>query len=98
MIRTTFIIMCILLGLGACKKDPPVESKPVEQRTDYTPEEFGIGRRHTPVSACNRDIDALLNEIRLCYKNSGISKKCDLLQKDNSDRIKRHKNSIRCAR
>jgi hypothetical protein len=92
------ILICLLIVLSACEKESEKEIKPVVQRTEYSPEEFGMGRRHTPDRACNRNIDALLNKIRLCYKNSGVSKKCDAVQQSSNDSIKKLKHSIRCAR
>jgi len=88
------------VSLAACKKSPPPDDGKIhiEQRTEYEPEEFGIGRKHTPDRACNAEIDALLDEIRLCYKNRGTAVKCEYLQEKNSDKIKRLKNSVRCAR
>lgn len=99
MIRLLAILGVTAVLLGACDSKPPAAvNTATEQRTDYTPEEFGIGRRHTPDSACNRDIDALLDGIRLCYKSDGISDKCERLQQKNNAAIKRLRHSIRCVR
>jgi len=86
--------------VGACKKTPPPDDGKAHtvQRTDYAPEEFGIGRRHTPDQGCNRDIDQLLNEIRLCYQKHGVGKSCDAVQQRNSQKITKLKNTVRCAR
>jgi len=99
-IRWFALLVVLLAAVGACKpKAPPDDGKAhTVQRTDYTPEEFGIGRQHTPDAACNRDIDALLDEVRLCYKNDGTAAKCETLQEKNSGKIKRLRNSVRCAR
>ncbi len=88
----------LLIVLAACEQKTQELDKPTEQRTDYSPEEFGIGRRHTPDRACNREIDSLLNSIRLCYQASGTSKKCDRVQQQNNNKIKKLKHSVRCSR
>jgi len=90
----------LLVVLASCKDKPPPDDGKAHtvQRTDYSPEEFGIGRQHTRDKACNRDIDALLDEVRLCYKNGGTPAKCEYIQQKNSDKIGRLKNSVRCAR
>jgi len=91
--------ICILAMLTACDWKPEKEKDTrIIQRTDYSPDEFGMGRRHTPNRGCNRDIDALLNEIRLCLKNYGVSDKCDNVQKKASKKISHMKHTIRCAR
>lgn len=85
-------------GMPACKRKPPDE--PVShtvQRRDFAPEEFGIGRPHTPDRACNREIDQLLDETRRCYNNPPPGG-CERLQEANAAKIGRLKNSERCAR
>lgn len=97
--RTILTLICITLVLAACDwKSKEKEIPPVKQRTDYSPEEFGIGRRHTPDRSCNRDIDKLLDKIRLCYKAKGVSGKCDTVQQQSNRKIKKLKHSLRCAR
>ena len=93
-------VLTALAVVSACKQKPPPDDGKVQivQRTDYTPEEFGIGRTHTADAACNREIDQLLDEVRLCYKNGGTAAKCEYIQHKSSDKIKRLKNSVRCAR
>lgn len=91
-------LVCVLISLVACGKKTPEEETGTVQRTDYTKEEFGIGRRHTPDRKCNKEIDYLLNKIRLCYQNNGISNTCDNVQKKSNNRIGKLKNSVRCAR
>ena len=99
-IRILVLAIAVLAGSSACKQKPPPDDGKSHtiQRTDYDPEEFGIGRNHTRDSACNRDIDQLLDEIRLCYKERGTATKCEVVQERNSEKIKRLKNSVRCAR
>ncbi len=88
----------LLLVLAACHKpapDEPAEAK-TPHRTDFSPEEFGIGRPHTRNTRCNREIDRLLEQIRECVnKNSGAD--CDTLQQTNNDRITRLENSLHCG-
>jgi len=91
------ILGILLIVLAACEQKTQEMAKPTEQRTDYSPEEFGIGRRHTPDRRCNREIDNLLNGIRLCYQRSGTSEKCERVQQQNNNVIKKLKNSVRCA-
>lgn len=54
-----------------------------------------MGRKHTRNAACNRDIDAILNEVRQCV-NSGKGVACDTLREKNSVRVTKIKNSNRC--
>jgi len=98
--RIALICVCALALAGGCKpKAPPDDGKAhTVQRTDYAPEDFGIGRQHTPDTSCNRDIDRLLDEVRLCFRNRGATGACDSLQKRNAERIARLKNTVRCAR
>ncbi len=93
------IVLTIALALlYACGKPPePEPYQKTEQRRDFMPDEFGIGRAHTKDSRCNRDIDALLNEVRACY-NASSPRDCTAVQERNSDRIARLKNSARCMR
>jgi hypothetical protein len=99
-LRILVLAIVLLAGGTACKQKPPPDdgkSRTI-QRTEYAPEEFGIGRQHTRDKACNQDIDQLLDEIRLCYKERGTASRCEYLQEKNSEKIKRLKNSVRCAR
>ena len=85
------------LLLGACEKSK-IESSAdtkTEYRTDFTPEEFGIGRPHTKNSECNERIDSLLEQIRACY-NGGSGADCTALQHTNSDKIGKLKNTEHC--
>ena len=89
----------LVLGLTACHKPAPEQPPEVktEQRTDFTPDEFGIGRPHTRSARCNQEIDRLLEQIRQCVnKNPGAD--CDTLQQTNNDRIARLENSLHCRR
>lgn len=85
----------ILLQAAACSKKEAEPQPPIPQRSDFTREEFGMGRAHTRNATCNRDIDAILNETRLCV-NSGKGAACDALREKNSGRINKIKNSARC--
>ena len=89
----------LVLGLAACHKPAP-EAPPdvkTEHRTDFSPEEFGIGRPHTRSARCNREIDRLLGMIRQCI-NKNPDANCDSLQQANNDRIARLENSLHCRR
>jgi len=93
---TMAMVVALLALLGACgkpKEEPPQPTKP---RTDFAPEDFGIGKQHTPNAACNREIDALLDATRLCF-NQGARPECDALQTRNSRDISRLKGMRRCA-
>ena len=98
--RALFLITAaIALLLGACEKSK-IESSAdtkTEYRTDFTPEEFGIGRPHTKNSECNERIDNLLEQIRACY-NDGSGTDCAALQHANSDKIGKLKNTEHCRR
>ena len=90
--------MVAALVLGGCKqKPPPDEPSRTPPRTDFSPEDFGIGRRHTKSTICNREIDQLLEQVRLCHGSRPASE-CDVLQRGNSDKIGRLKNTSRCSR
>lgn len=81
--------------LVACKKEPPPE--PPKLRYQYTPEDFGVGRAHTKNAACNKEIDRLIEEFRVCH-NTPSATNCDALQADNSKEIMRIKNSVYCSK
>jgi len=90
------LLIAVILPAGGCKQKPPAdEPSRTPPRTDYSPEEFGIGRKHTKSSTCNREIDQLLEQARLCY-GSRPTAECEVLQRGNSDKIGRLKNSSRC--
>jgi hypothetical protein len=99
--RSRFLLAAAfaLLALAACRGSTPpqeVETR-TAYRTDFTPEEFGVGRAHTRSDSCNRDIDRLLEEIRACY-NASPGDKCTVLQRANSDKIGHIKLARRCRR
>jgi hypothetical protein len=90
--------LLVLGGLSACekkKKEPEVTKIP--PRTDFSREEFGIGRKHTKNTACNQEIDRLLDQIRVCLNTRGQDA-CTAMQDDNNTRIGKLKNQLRCAR
>jgi hypothetical protein len=92
-----WLIIVAVLVVGGCKQKPPPEQPShTPPRTDYTPEEFGIGRNHTKSKICNREIDQLLDQARLCYASRPLPE-CEVLQRGNSDKIGRLKNSNRCS-
>jgi len=86
-----------LTALGACQKQKPETPSKTPHRTDFAPEEFGVGRKHTPDTSCNRDIDRLLDQIRICV-NTRPSEECDQLRERNNKQMARLKNSVRCRR
>lgn len=92
------LLMVVSLAVGACKqKPPPEEPSRTPPRTDYSPEEFGIGRKHTKNTSCNREIDQLLEQVRRCYGSRPMAE-CEVLQRANSDKIARLKNTSHCSR
>ncbi len=90
-------LVFVLLLTAACGKKAEEPPPPIPTRSDFSPEEFGMGRMHTRNAHCNRDIDAILNETRLCV-NSGQGAACDAVREKNSGRIAQIKNSTRCQR
>ncbi len=91
-----WLLIVAALVVGGCQqKPPPDEPSRTLPRTDYTPEEFGIGRNHTKNKTCNRDIDQLLENVRLFYASRPFAE-CEALQRGNSDKIGRLKNTNRC--
>lgn len=104
---TTFLIMvrkillpALLLAAvvaGGCRDQPKEDAARIKPRMDFAPEEFGIGKAHTPSQACNRQIDALLEEVRRCYNTRGDAG-CQALQQNRNQRITQLKNSVRCRR
>ena len=91
------LFIMVTLVVGGCKqKPPPDQPSRTPPRTDFSPEEFGIGRKHTKSTACNREIDQLLEQVRRCY-GSRPTAECEALQRGNSDKIARLKNTSRCS-
>lgn len=90
--------LLLIAAIPACKPKPPPDAavSHTVQRRDFAPEEFGIGREHTPDRACNRQIDQILDETRRCYNNPPAGG-CERLQEANAAKIGRLKNSERCA-
>lgn len=92
-----FVVVLAALGMTACKKQPPPEEPArIVPRNDFAPEEFGIGRAHTRNFACNREIDAFLEQIRQCY-NSRSAAECEAPQRATTERINRLKNAAHCG-
>lgn len=92
------ILAVLIVSMAACKDKKPIDQPSrTPPRTDFTPQEFGLGRKHTPDAACNREIDQLLEQIRQCY-NTRATPECDALRRANSGMIARLKNSQRCSR
>ena len=91
-----FVVM--ILSAGGCKQKPPPDlPSRTPPRTDFSPEDFRIGRQHTKSLACNREIDQLLEAVRLCYGSRPMTE-CEALQRDNSGLIGKLKNTSRCSR
>ena len=91
------LLMVVTLAVAGCKqKPPPDEPSRTPPRTDYSAEEFGIGRKHTKSATCNREIDQLLEAVRRCYGSRPMAE-CEVLQRGNSDKIARLKNTSRCS-
>lgn len=87
-----------LVTISACKQKPPPEPPArTPPRTDFSAAEFGIGRKHTPDAACNREIDQMVEQVRQCY-NTRPTAECDVLRSADSAKIARLKNSMRCSR
>ena len=92
------ILAVLIVSIAACKDKKPIDQPShTPPRTDFTPQEFGVGRKHTPDAACNREIDQMLEQIRQCY-NTRATAECDALRSADSAKIARLKNSQRCSR
>lgn len=89
--------LLVLVVAAGCKEPPPEPHVPTVPRSDFRPEEFGIGRPHTKNAACNREIDRLLDEVRRCF-NERPGDNCERLQQLQSQHIGRLKNRARCQR
>ena len=97
-LRWAALLAVIVASATSCKQKPPPDAPShTPPRTDFAPADFGVGRAHTKNAACNREIDQLLEQVRLCY-NSRPTAECDLLQRAESDKIARLKNSRHCSR
>lgn len=91
------LLAVILASVAACKqKAPPDAPSHTPPRTDFAPEDFGVGRAHTKNTVCNREIDLMLERMRRCY-NTQATAECDTLRRAESDKITRLKNSRRCS-
>lgn len=87
----------LLLLAGCSDSKPPAEDKLQIPKYKFDVEDFGIGRKHTPNSRCNLQIDKLLEEIRACY-NTQPAEVCKPIQDKNNNRIGHLKNLARCRR
>jgi len=90
------ILPGLLVAVG-CRNDKPPAPALIQPRSDFAPDEFGIGKPHTPSASCNRTIDALLDEVRRCYNSRG-GETCRSLQQERNRRVAGLKNSVRCQR
>lgn len=90
-------LLLAAVAAGGCRDNPKEDTARIKPRMDFAPEEFGIGKTHTPNQACNRQIDALLEEVRRCYNTRGDAG-CQALQQNRNQRITQLKNSVRCRR
>jgi hypothetical protein len=96
--RKKFIALSfvMLLPVGATPaQDRPAETAP--KPPQWAPDEFGVGRKHTPNARCNRAIDKLLEENRNCY-NTQPAGECEALLKKNSKKMGTYIKSPRCAK
>jgi hypothetical protein len=97
----TGVAIALATGIVACKeKAAPAQSPPraaPKSGWEYTPDDFSIGRKHTPNANCNRQIDRLLDEIRSCF-NTHPSQECEATQRKNSEKIGQFRKSRRCAK
>ena len=92
------LLVVIITSAVACKQKPPADAPShTPPRTDFVPEDFGVGRAHTKNASCNREIDQMLEQVRRCY-NTRPTAECDVLQRAESDKMARLKNSRRCIR
>jgi hypothetical protein len=93
----TLFLVVALLAVAGCEQPASEAPSPTPHRTDFAPEDFGVGRTHTKNAGCNREIDQLLVGVRDCY-NTRPTAECDRLRRTISDKIGRLKNSTRCSR
>ncbi len=87
------LFVCLNVGAFAAVDDAPAPKK----QWQYTPEEFGMGRKHTPNDKCNQDVDKLLEELRACY-NAHEAAKCGELHDKNWRQIGEIKKQRRCRK
>ncbi len=84
--------LCTAAALGA---DAPKDGTAAPLQ--YSEEDFGIGRKHTPNAWCNRQIDKLLEDTRQCV-NTHAAGECDTRMKKNSQKMGGYIRSPRCAK
>jgi hypothetical protein len=95
-IRLTLSTAVLLAGLTGCSDKPKDEPLQLPQY-QFEEADFGVGRKHTPNAACNRQIDAWLREVVQCY-NTHPKDQCAAMQEKTGERIGRLRNSRRCQR
>ncbi len=94
------LTIAVVVGFVACKENPvPAPEPPSAPKPgwEYTPQDFGIGRKHTANATCNREIDQILGETLNCF-NTRSPQACEALQKQNSAKIGAYIRSLRCAK
>ena len=97
-LRWIALLAVLVASAAGCKQKPPPDAPShTPPRTDFVPEDFGVGRTHTKNAACNREIDQMLEQVRRCY-NTQPTAECDVLQRAEADKMARLKNSRRCIR
>jgi len=95
--KTTIVVAAVLLAVAAPALTQASGSAPTDPAFQYTPGDFGVGRKHTANAWCNREIDKLLDETRRCF-NAHPASECDALQKKNSKKVGGYIKSSHCAR
>jgi hypothetical protein len=87
----------LLIALPAHSEAPQKGAAPSDPNFKFTPEDFGVGRKHVANAWCNRQIDRLLDETRTCF-NTQPAKQCEGMQKRNSKKIGGYIKSPRCGK
>ncbi|GEM_PF-3650675 len=95
--KTICLTLLLLSTLPAHAEAPAPGAAPTDPKFQYSPEDFGVGRRHTGNTWCSRQIDALLEETRTCF-NTRPAAECEALQKKNSKKAGNYIKSPRCIK
>ncbi|HKQ30213.1 MAG TPA: hypothetical protein VJS66_02910 [Burkholderiales bacterium] len=90
-------VILTALAISAPAQNGATPSAPGKPKHQWDPEEFGIGRKHTANTRCNRAIDKLIEENRQCY-NTRPAADCETLLKKNSKKMGTYIKSPRCAK